>query len=255
MERIIYSAIIVISSLVANTAYAQYPTVPNNIYDIEEREGHGWIVASNNATYISYVGGENSYEITSHYDNDNYINEAAKGFVFDGVKIGNYIYDYDDSGYDMVYVYNATECKPVTRSKYIPLKYGNAKGVKFSNGITMYIVPFKAGKFSITGETNKKRLAGTYALILEGKNINHHSWWTAMVNIRKTNNGYDLSKAYVLHNKRYKFNNMVSKNGNLLKNAEATTYSGEGSLVCEPEWIVEYPGLYDGGSPIGVIAK
>ena len=81
MERIIYSAIIVISSLVANTAYAQYPTVPNNIYDIEEREGHGWIVASNNATYISYVGGENSYEITSHYGNDNYINEAAKGFV------------------------------------------------------------------------------------------------------------------------------------------------------------------------------
>ena len=66
-----------------------------------------------------------------------------------GEKRGNYIYDIvADAG--IIYAYNAADfSKSFTKSNYIPLRYGSNKGTKLDNGATMYVVPFKAGKYSV----------------------------------------------------------------------------------------------------------
>ncbi|MBQ7854878.1 MAG: hypothetical protein IJ352_07685 [Muribaculaceae bacterium] len=251
MKRISFIAILAIALFSPMTLMAQLPSIPSNIEEIEARNGRTWIITTDNAKMICYDAyDENSYEPYSLNDDGNYYNDCTKGEVVHGIKIGTYIYDCDDWGYGMVYVYNASDCKPVTISNYIPLKYGNPNGVKFSNGVTMYIVPFKAGKYSVTGQVNKKRLVGTYVLILDGLNSD---WCPAAVNIRKTSKGYDLSQACGIWDKNYGYSKVISRSGKLLKNA--VTVKGGNDMVCEPQWIVEYPGLCERGTPFGFIAK
>lgn len=179
----------------------------------------------------------------------------SSGHVIDGVKIGNYIYDYNDYA-DEVYVYKASDCVSVTTSYYIPLTYGGSTGTKLSDGSVMYIVPFKPGQYTISGALSKTQLAGTYVMVFVNPKWEEYSnrrCYTAAVNITKTQKGFCLTDAYGIYGEDLSPKNIVSKTGALLKNA--IIYEGEQDMVCAPMWVVDFPGLIQNGYPIGFVTK
>ena len=174
-----------------------------------------------------------------------------------GEKRGNYIYDIvADAG--IIYAYNAADfSKSFTKSNYIPLKYGGNKGTKLDNGATMYVVPFKAGKYSVIGSIDKKQLTGTYVLIIRHPYNSEYNF-PAVVNIKKTPEGYDLSNAYAMFPKNDKAPGyVISTSGQLLKSA-ITLDNGDCTDECYflgLSWIFEYNGLCSGGYPLGAVSK
>lgn len=227
---------------------AQFPTPPSDIENLEHQNGRVWIVTAPTTRALNY----------DSWGGDSEFFDANARNIFHGVKIGDFIYDYDDFVGGFVYVYKAADCSPATLSKVIPLEYGSSEGVKFSNGVTMYIAPFNPGNHSMTiaewsdGELKSVNdLNGTYVMVLDfPDNIeNSNTQFRAAVNIKKTPNGYDVSGALGIYGIDFNPNNVVTKTGELLK--DAIIVRGAQDMVCEPEWLVEYPGLYERFQPIG----
>lgn len=227
---------------------SQKPTIPSDIVNKEAQNSKNWIVKNKDSKFFHY----DSYEKAFSDETSN----ATQGEIINGVKIGNYIYDCDDYGEDYIYVYNAADCVPATTSNFIPLSYGGANGTRLSDGSTLYIVPFNPGKYTISGAKSKSQLIGTYVMVFENPNwkepINGRCY-TAVVNITKTNKGYCLTNAYGIYGKDLSAKNIVSKTGALLKNAKIE--KGEQDMICEPKWVVEFPGLIERGIPIGFVTK
>ncbi len=227
---------------------SQKPTIPSDIVNKEAQNSKNWIVKNKDSKFFHY----DSYEKAFSDGTSN----ATQGEIINGVKIGNYIYDCDDYGEDYIYVYNAADCVPATTSNFIPLSYGGANGTRLSDGSTLYIVPFNPGKYTISGAKSKSQLIGTYMMVFENPNwkepINGRCY-TAVVNITKTNKGYCLTNAYGIYGKDLSAKNIVSKTGALLKNAKIE--KGEQDMICEPKWVVEFPGLIERGIPIGFVTK
>lgn len=248
MNRVLTMALCATSVLASVDVLAQEVTVPENIVAIEQENGKTWMVKNDKAP--CWV-----FECIDVYQQQV---TTPKGSVFSGVKIGDYVYDYDENGYDFVFVYKANDCTPVTLSNYIPLEYGGSEGVKMTNGFTMYIVPFNTGKYEIEGMEEDWQLEGTYAMILDNPDLKdthvYSPEYRVAVNIKKTLKGYDLSDAYGVYAKEDMSTlNVVSKDGVLLKNAFAI--KGGQECVCEPVWVVEYETLCDSGTPIGTLVK
>lgn len=236
------------SLLFSENISAQFPTPPSDIENLERQNGRVWIVSAPTTRALNY----------DSWGGDSEFFDAYAGYIFHGVKIENFIYDYDDFVGGFVYVYKAADCSPATLSQVIPLEYGSSEGVKFSNGVTMYIAPFNPGNHSMTiaewsdGELKSANsLKGTYVMVLDfPDNIeNSNTQFRAAVNIKKTPNGYDISGAHGIYGTDFNPNNIVSKTGELLK--DAIIVRGAQDMVCEPEWLVEYPGLYERFQPIG----
>lgn len=236
------------SLLFSENISSQFPTPPSDIENLERQNGRVWIVSAPTTRALNY----------DSWGGDSEFFDAYAGYIFHGVKIENFIYDYDDFVGGFVYVYKAADCSPATLSQVIPLEYGSSEGVKFSNGVTMYIAPFNPGNHSMTiaewsdGELKSANsLKGTYVMVLDfPDNIeNSNTQFRAAVNIKKTPNGYDISGAHGIYGTDFNPNNIVSKTGELLK--DAIIVRGAQDMVCEPEWLVEYPGLYERFQPIG----
>lgn len=256
LKSFIISAITTITLLSAIDINAQSSSIPNYVeIDFNNYNWTQWAVSSNRAKVLRYRITDWGNYLQAELDCDKW--ELMRNIrplkIISGEKNGNYIYEVDVlDGY--IYVYNAADFSTVTSSNYIPLKYGGSKGVKLDNGATMYIVPFKAGKYSVTGFISKKQLTGTYVLIIRYPR-NSDNYYPAAVNIKKTKKGYDLSNACAIYSKSDESpKNVVSTSGQLLKHAITIDGSGSDYPFC-PEWIVEYNGLCDGGTPLGAVKK
>ena len=228
-------------------APSQKPIVPDDILVQEDQGSKSWMVKNKDCKYFTYYPYEKTFSDESSC--------ASFGDVIYGVKIGNYIYEYNGA-VDEVYVFNASDCVSVTTSDYIPLTYGGTTGTRLSDGSTMYIVPFKPGHYTVSGALSKTQLAGTYVMVsvnpkweeaLKGR------CYTAVVNITKTQKGFCLTNAYGIYGKDYSPKNIVSKTGMLLRNA--IIEKGEQDMVCYPKWVIEFPGLIEDGIPIGFVIK
>lgn len=236
MKKLIHFAILTITLLSPNNISAQEPTISTEfINSLYSEDATYWVVTSSNRCYI-YGCGEYYYNYIGKSD---YI-EVGK--LFNGYQIGNSIYSLSpfDDGLE---VFNTSDCEPVTLSQYIPLKYAGAKGVDLLE-YKMYIVPLIKGKYTITDLFTgaKLKLTNTYALILQ----KHDGSTRALVNIKKTSNGFNLSEAMHVEDKNGYTTNVISTSGRLLKRAIAC--NGDGECCIAAYWIKERPGfcLFEG---------
>lgn len=238
---------------------SQSSSIPKYIkFDWDNYHWEEWIATSDSAKVLEYkITDWEDVQGELQCDKWWLMSDIRPRKIICGEQIGDYIYDIQPE-IGIIYAYNAADfSKSFTKSNYIPLKYGGSKGIKLDNGATMYIVPFKAGKYSVTGFINKKQLTGTYVLIIRHPTKSEYNF-PAVVNIKKTQNGYDLSNAYAMVPRSEKSpGNVVSTSGQLLKPA-ITLDNGDCSDECYflgLSWIIEYNGLCSDGHPLGAVNK